>query len=365
VELRVLPLPREEDQEEETKEEDTPTRIGNTYIKPTSHKSDMKKPIALLLIALLAMTMATAIIPASAEETIKVHVTVDNGRHYYNPTIGLYTKKVSFYYITGPRIVWWNGGVKFVYTENATAINPQKIMQMILRMFRELGFVTIMGEVTPRYFLAVIGFNGILEWNGLWFIDDNGLAVIEWKQGSPVNITVYAKATVNKTASIIEQYGKADWQFKPLNGGTGIMAPTAIIEVPKDEPYQILVVPTEGIVQTIKARVWKPATRTEVSIERILTVTKTNVFNYYLGGAPTLKTIAPDSIGDMVVALKPDKFYKGLPISWKPAKTIKVYEVETYQSFWHRQPTITLIFKDSETETLKHDLFYGHEYPAT
>ena len=325
----------------------------------------MKKPVALLLIALLAMTMATAIIPASAEETIKVHVTVDNGRHYYNPTIGLYTKKVSFYYITGPRIVWWNGGVKFVYTENASAINPQKIMQMILRMFRELGFVTIMGEVTPRYFLAVIGFNGILEWNGLWFIDDNGLVVIEWKHGSPVNVTVYAKATVNKTASVIEQYGRADWQFKPVDGGTAIMNPTAIIEVPKDEPYQILVLPTEGIVKTVKARVWKPTTRTEVSVEGILTVTKTNIFNKYLGGAPTLKTITPDSIGDMVVALKPTAFYKQIPIAWEAAKTVKVYEVKTYQSFWHRQPTITLVFKDSEVELLKRDLFYGHEYPAS
>jgi len=325
----------------------------------------MKKPVALLLIALLAMTMATAIIPTSAEETIKVHVTVNNGRHYYNPTIGLYTKKVSFYYIAGPRIVWWNGGVKFVYTENASAINPQKIMQMILRMFKELGFVTIMGEVTPRYFLAVIGFNGILEWNGLWFIDDSGTVVIEWKHGSPVNVTVYAKATVNKTASIIEQYGRADWQFKPVSGGTAIMNPTAIIEVPKDEPYQILVVPTEGIVETVKTRVWKPITRVEVSVEGVLTVTKTNVFNKYLGGAPTLKTITPDMVGDMVVAMKPVKFYGELPISWKPAKMVKSYEVKTYQSFWHRQPTITLVFKDSEVELLKHDLFYGHEYPAT
>jgi len=204
----------------------------------------MKTWFRLFSIIASLMLLLAFLPPLFAAETI--NISVETHRPYYNPEIGLYVKRASFYLLGGEDIQWWQGGAVFkYYLPSETAKQKIDIVtRHLMEMFRELGFIIVAGTVKPIYVKIVYLFDGVLEYEGFYFVDGNGTVTVEWSLGKPLVITVNAVATVN--ASTAKYLGKGDWEYIYYNGGYGIRSPELAIPRPQAEEYELLVVPREG-----------------------------------------------------------------------------------------------------------------------
>ena len=287
-------------------------------IRDLDEGKGMKKAVFLsVLVVVLIMAMPIAM----ASPIRGVHVFTDNGRKYCVGH-GDCSRYVSFWYVAGDRITWRMGGAKFVYYENASAQKVQTLMMDLMEMFKDLGFITMAGTVKPTKAYIVYVYDGILEFEDLWFIDDDGRIIIEWSEGNPLNITIYAKATVLKSESHIDSYGLGDRE--------------AIIDISK-LPYQILTVPREGIIY------------------------EDEVFGHkvYLGGGAKLNVI--NQVGTMLVGGKAI-VRNGVVVGFQNLRYEPYVDLKAYQSFWHREPIHIYVYKNGNVEHWVKDLRYGHEY---
>ena len=250
---------------------------------------------AILMIAMLAT-------PISAAKSVAVHV--DNGRPPY--------KYVSFYYIYGDRIEWWQGGARFIL--DTTTDEYKVIEEFMLALPSKLGIKVLAGEIhlVEGYLKAKYVFNGIIEFKNYMFIDENGVVVVEWQYGKGLNVTVYSKTTVNLTCSKVEGYGFAEWKQRVI-GHARICDPilgcrtqpiydsTPTAHIPAGS--KILVVPAEGIVLEEDYR----------------------GYTHYLGGGPTLVEVGDKSrtvkAGQIFWDREPDYWFSyssdGLKAVWK------------------------------------------------
>ena len=195
-----------------------------------------------LLTALLAILLCTSSVAAAETVTIRV----DNGRTYFNPRTPVpYERYVAFWYLYGDQISWWQGGIKFVYLPGSPEYEVAE--QFFLMLPEKLGIKVVEGEITLHVatFNAEYLFSGVVEYRGYMFIDDDGKITVEFEYGKSLNVTVYSKVTVNKTASRIQGYGFADWKRVKIAENTWqTYSPEA--EIPANS--YVLVIPTEGIV---------------------------------------------------------------------------------------------------------------------
>ena len=184
-----------------------------------------------------------------------------------------------------------------------------------------------------------------------------------------LKVAIYAKATVNKSASVIYATGGDEDELWNM--------PTAKVTVPK-LPVEILAVPRSGIVEQdmavgpVKAVIGEKTETTchlvehcEVICKGIPSVCKlicwyecepvekrVKTYSYvrdelypiYLGGGPKLTVL--QRIGNI---LNPTG--KGV---------LPHASVRAGGTWWHRQPIYRLVFGESGVEVFKYDLYYGH-----
>ena len=343
------------------------------------------KKTRLAYLALLSMAMIPLLAPISAEPLVPqtFYLLVDNNRPYLEDN--LWERYVPFWYVAGENITWWNGGMEFVYKTPIAQEKVETITTKLLTMFRELGFITVVGATEPEELHLTYVFDGILEYEGYLFLDHSGRIVIDYVKGGDLKITIYAKATVNKTASTIYSIGGDNQDIWNR--------PTATITVLK-MPVEILAVPRDGIIKQDMARgpvktIVQEKTIKEYDVEsgwncepwfhheswcdsscwiqrcvccifcrpycHLVETTKTvktysyvrdKLYPIYLGGAPKLTVLK--RIGSI---LDPSD-HGSLPHA----------SVKAGDTWWHRQPVYTIIFDEAGNTILKHDLYYGHSY---
>lgn len=345
----------------------------------------MKKTRIIWTMLLLAATIPVIIPNISAEPLAPqtLYLAVDNNRPYLDD--GLWERYVPFWYVAGENITWWNGGMEFTYKAPIAQEKVKTITMELLTMFKELGFITVAGATEPEELHLTYVFDGILEYEGYLFLDHAGRIVIDYEKGGELKIAIYAKATVNKTASTIYSIGGDDedlWN-----------RPTATITVLK-MPVEILAVPRDGVIKQDMARgpvktIVGEKTVKECSVEsgwecepwfhhegwcdagcwiqrciccifcrpycHLVETTKTvktysyvrdQLYPIYLGGAP--KLIKLQKIGNIL-----DPSGRG---------TLPYVSLRAGDSWWHRQPIYRLVFDDDGARVFQHDLYYGHLY---
>jgi len=229
--------------------------VREIYIKPAPPFSRMKRFSAFVLSALLLCLLMTATLsaPAMAVKTVEIHV--DNGRKPY--------KNVAFYYVYGKHIEWWQGGAKFIFKPGTPEY--EVIEEFMLALPGELGVEVLAGELhlVEGYVRAKYIFDGIIQFKGYMFIDNEGVMIVEWVYGTGLNVTIYSKAAVNLTASEVEGYGFAGWKKRVIGYGEicdpllgcrrqPIFDSTPTAQVPLGS--EVLVVPVEGIVKMEMAK---------------------------------------------------------------------------------------------------------------
>ena len=220
------------------------------------------------ILPVLLLAIALCIPAASAAENM-VKIRVDNGKSLNH---------VAFYYVYGDHVEWWQGGAKFVFKPGTPEY--EAIEEFLLSLPDILGIRVLSGEIrlVEGYLEAQYAFDGIIEFKDYMFIDHDGLIVVEWEHGKSLNVTIYAKATVNETASNIRGYGFADWEQRIVGYGVvcdpmlgcrrqPIYDSTPIAEIPAGS--EVLVVPVEGVVLKENYR----------------------GYDQYLGGGPNLKRV--------------------------------------------------------------------------
>jgi len=237
----------------------------------------MRREIPILFcIILLAFSM---IVPAFAAKTMPIEV--ETHREFVSPYTGNVERHASFYAFTGEHIQWWAGGAVFIYNVNGTEARAkiQNFTQSLVKLLKDIGFIIVAGTVKPIYAKIVYTFDGVLEYEGFYFVDDNGSIVIEWAEGKPLTITITTKATIN--ASTATYAGRADWAEVKVPGGKAYITPKLEIPLP-DKPIQVLVIPREGFtgITTEVSNYYRNETRT-----------------YMLGGGPEVFTIEPSPAG--------------------------------------------------------------------
>jgi hypothetical protein len=276
----------------------------------------MRREIPILFcIILLAFSM---IVPAFAAKTMPIEV--ETHREFVSPYTGEVERHASFYAFTGDHIQWWTGGAVFIYNVNGTEARAkiQNFTQSLVKLLKDIGFIIVAGTVKPVYAKIVYTFDGVLEYEGFYFVDDNGSIVIEWAEGKPLTITITAKATIN--ASTATYAGRADWGEVKVPGGKAYITPKLEIPIP-DKPIQVLVIPREGF------------TGITVDVKNFYgNETRTR----YLGGGPELYRVEPE---------------------W-PGITLK-----DSGTFWDREPIIKIIYDESGRHALLIDWFWHSEVP--
>ncbi len=312
----------------------------------------MKKILICIGLAFLLLLTTVSIVFAgvSAESTTtKVKLVCYNDRKYFNDFVGDYVYRVSFWAVAGPKISWWRGGIKFTY-EADSPIAGEKIdllTKHIMELFEKLGFITVSGTVKPSIIILVYTFDGILKYEDYLFVDNQGKILVFWKKGEPLTVTIYSKVTINLTASKIDQYVKAEWDWKVTakdwHGNwvsRYLVFPEVEIEIPATGTYDILFVPIEGIVLIDRAGVYRlrPVPEVIIDIEGLKLVREKHPYTIYLGGGPTLVEVNTEEL-----------------------KTSTINAI-AYGSFWHRQPLYNIVYKDGYRIVNKIDLFYDYEW---
>jgi hypothetical protein len=268
----------------------------------------------LLLIAALAIA-----IPAVAASNTMV-IDLETNRRYFNQEIGSDTVHASFYLFGGDHIQWWQGGAVFVYNVNGSEAKAKidTFTKGLMNLFKDVGFIIVAGTVKPVYARIVYSFEGVLEYEGFYFVDDNGTIIMEWVKDKPLVITIYSKAVIN--ASTAQYLGRADWKRIKVSGGEAILWPE--IEIPKpSKPIDLLVVPREGF------------TGITVDVKNFYgNETRTR----YLGGGPELRRVEPE---------------------W-PSITLK-----DSGTFWDREPIIKVTHDESGRHVFLINWFWHSEAP--
>ena len=205
----------------------------------------MKKIHVGCLVVISLIAMMPLFTPISAEPLVPqtFYLTVDNNRPYLEDH--LWERYVPFWYVAGEHLEWWNGGMEFIYKVPVAEEKVETITTELMTMFRKLGFITVVGATEPKELHLTYVFDGVLEYEGYIFLDNAGRIVLDWVEGGDLKITIYAKATVNKTASKIYAIGGDEEELWSM--------PTAIVTTLK-MPVEILAVPRDGIVKEDMAK---------------------------------------------------------------------------------------------------------------
>lgn len=245
---------------------------------------------AVYLIPILAILLA---LPVAFATTNEYRFTAETVHEYYSPILGGYTHKAAFRLLYGENIQWWQGGVKFVYTNASGKI--EILTRHLMELFHDLGFVTVVGTVRPTYVKIVYQFDGVLEYEGFLFADSNGSVVVEWSYGKPLVVTVYSMVTAN--ASTAKYLTGADWKWVDITPNVQqLQYPEARVSLPNGV-YDILLVPRDGYILTH----YEP-TKCGTSIP------------YNLGGAPKLHRLTFDDRTPGFVLRDSGSFYSRLPV---------------------------------------------------
>ncbi|MEM2448960.1 MAG: hypothetical protein QXT14_08450, partial [Candidatus Bathyarchaeia archaeon] len=251
-------------------------------------------------------------------------ISVRGHRKYFNTAIGDYTYYQSFYLFGGEDIRWWQGGAVFeYYLPNEVAKQKIDILtKHLMDLFKDLGFVLVAGIVKPTYVKIVYWFDGVLLYEGLYFVDGNGTVVVEWSEDKPLTVTISSVAIIN--ASTVKYLGRADWEFIKINGGTAILYPKLTVEAPI-EAYEFLVVPREGVVVV------------DSSYNYYHNASKT----VYLGGGPELYKV---SIGETVYG-----------------SVVNGYELGDSATFYDREPILKIVYDSEGRHVYEIDWFWSTE----
>ena len=271
-------------------------------------------PAIMLAIALILS------IPAVAAPS-EIAISLQTHQRYFSHEIGSETMHASFYLFGGEDIQWWQGGAVFVYAL-PNEVAKQKIENLtrsLINLFKDVGFIIVSGTVKPVYAKIVYKFDGVLEYEGFYFADEDGTVTIEWSQGEPLVITVECKATIK--ADTARYLGRADWRIIEVNGGRGILWPEIKI-TPTGDRMKLLVVPREGF-----------------------TGITTEISNYYgnetrtllLGGGPALHEIDTRAPG---------------------------YTLKDSGTFWGRYPAVKVVHDEAGRHVSIIDWFWHSEIPA-
>lgn len=280
-----------------------------------------RKAVGVLAVALL-LTLPVAL--AVSSETMALEISVRGHRKYFNTAVGDHTYYQSFYLFGGKSIQWWQGGAVFEY-HLPSEVAKQKIDTLtrhLMGLFKDLGFVLVAGTVKPKYAKIIYSFDGVLEYEGLYFADANGTVIVEWSEGKPLTITISSVATIN--ASTAEYLGRADWKFVEINGGTAILYPRLTVEAPLGD-YEFLVIPREGVILV------------DTSYNYYHNASKT----VYLGGGPELHKV---KVGE--------KVYGNL---------IKGYDLSDSSTFYDREPGLKIVYDEKGRYVYGIDWFWSGE----
>jgi len=281
------------------------------------HMITMDRRVIPAIMLAIALALSIPAVAASRQITISLQT----HHRYFSHEIGSETMHASFYLFGGDDIEWWQGGAVFIYTlpnevarERIDALN-----KALINLFKDLGFIIVAGTVKPTYAKIVYKFDGVLEFEGFYFVDDNGTITIEWSRGKPLIITIESKATIR--AETAEYLGRADWRIVEINGGRGVLWPEIKI-TPTGDRMKLLVVPREGYtgITTQVANYYRNETRT-----------------LYLGGGPALHEVDTHAPG---------------------------YSLRDSGVFWGRHPAIKVIYDEAGKHVLYIDWFWCSETPA-
>lgn len=255
---------------------------------------------------------------ASAEQ--KMRIEVQTHRPYYSFEIGEETTHASFYLFQGEDIRWWKGGAIFLYYLPSPVAREKidTLARGLVQLFKDLGFVIVAGTVKVTYAKIVWKFDGVLEYEGFIFADEDGTVILEWSVGEPLNITIESKVVID--ASTAEYVGKGEWKVIEVNGGIAYLWPEVQMPMP-EKPIQLLVVPREGFtgITTEVVNFYKNETRV-----------------FYLGGGPEIYKVEP--------------YYPG-------------YVLKDSGTFWARYPIIQVKYSDGKKEILVMDWFWSSKIP--
>jgi len=273
----------------------------------------MMLPVLLAIMLVLSM-------PAAATSS-QLTISVQTHRRYFSHEVGFETVYASFYLFGGRDVEWWQGGAVFMYVlPNEVARQMvENLTRALVNTFRDLGFIIVSGTVKPRYVRMVYVFDGVLEFEGFYFADEDGTVTVEWSEGKPLVITVECKATVKaETASYL---GRADWRLIEANGGIGILWPEIKI-TPTGDRMKLLVVPREGY--------------TGIT-EQVSNYYGNETRTLYLGGGPALHEIDANAYG---------------------------YSLRDSGTFWGRFPAVKVVYDGAGRHMSIIDWFWQSEIPA-
>lgn len=172
---------------------------------------------------------------------------------------------VSFYYVYGDRISWWQGGAKFIFKPGTPEY--EAVEELFTALPGDIGIKVVQGELrlVAAQLRAEYAFRGIIAFKDFVFVDaQGGLVIIDFEYGKSLNVTVYAQAAINMTGSSISGYGKADWAWKQVNPSVKQLIREPVASIPAGS--EVLVAPSQGILESHN---WRG-------------------YNSYLGGGPDL-----------------------------------------------------------------------------
>jgi hypothetical protein len=229
----------------------------------------------------LMLLLFAMMLPFAAADNAMT-IGLETHRQYYNSDLGAYVNSAAFHLFGGEHVQWWQGGAVFIYYVNNSEARAKidTLTRGLMTLFRDLGFITVAGTVKPTHVSITYVYSGVVEYEGIYFVDTNGTIRIEWSEGKPLTIVIRAIAAVN--ASTAKYYGRADWRRATINGGTAVMEPEITVHVPQGcREYEFLAVPVEGVAASDEGieTWWGDSSR------------------IYLGGGPELTRITADAPG--------------------------------------------------------------------
>jgi len=228
----------------------------------------------------------------------------------------------DFHAFVGDNIQWWQGGATLIYNLPSDVAKEKisSLLRHVSDLFQEYGFIVIAGSVRAKSVLVTMAFDGVVEYEGLYFADDNGTIIIQWSENNPLVITILSKVVVN--ASTAKYAGKSSIETVKVNGGVGYPWLKPRLSIPASgDSIQVLIVP-----------IGEP--------EKMLVVdnyyhneTKT----CYLGATPSLYRLKPWSLG---------------------------YTLTEEHVFWCRVPALKIIYDDSGRHVFIYDWFWHTDIPV-
>jgi len=228
----------------------------------------------------------------------------------------------DFHAFVGDNIQWWQGGAIFIYNLPGDAAREKisSLLRHVSDLLQEYGFIVVAGSIRSKSVLVTMAFDGVVEYEGLYFADDNGTIIIRWSENNPLVITILSKAVVN--ASTAKYAGKSSIKVVKVNGGIGYLWPNPQLDIPVNgDSVQVLVVP-----------VGRP--------EKMLVVDnyyRNETKTCYLGATPSLYRLEAWSLG---------------------------YILPEEHVFWCRVPALKIVYDGSGRHTFIYDWFWHTDIPV-